>query len=418
MVIKRFVAGLIAVLMTTMLFTSCSNDPKGDSNSKKDDSSLESVEEKAPETDEEWHKAMINKSMTSYGNTTRMMNKITAAKNGDEVTVAYIGGSITEGVGANAEECYAALSYKYFAEKFGIDENVKFVNAGLSGTPSKLGVLRLERDVLVHNPDVVFIEFAVNDGSDAAFKDAYESMVRNLLQNDKDIAVVLLMSITENGHTSQEYMKQIGEYYQLPIISYADALTYMFENERMTWKDFSNDQSHPNISGHKLVSEMIENYYNTIADQKQTEENPLPQNAIFTARQEQASLLENTEIVPESLGSFTEGSQTAGFNNGWTYNNDGNNEPIVFNKVSGAFVNLIFRENSTGNLGTVVVTVKNGDEVISELEVSGIQSGGWGDPGIFNIVMDVTVKDYTVEIKMAEGSEDKTFQILAFAVTK
>lgn len=40
------------------------------------------------------------------------------------------------------------------------------MNAGLSGTPSKLGILRLDRDVLAYEPDICFIEFAVNDGTE------------------------------------------------------------------------------------------------------------------------------------------------------------------------------------------------------------------------------------------------------------
>ena len=78
---------------------------------------------------------------------------------------------------------------------------------------------------------------------------------------------------------------------------------------------------------------------------------------------------------------------------------------------------MIFRENSTGNLGTAEVTVKCGDEIVEELTVSGIQSSGWGDPGIATIIMGHEVRNYTIEVKMQEGSEDKDFQILAFAAT-
>jgi lysophospholipase L1-like esterase len=35
--------------------------------------------------------------------------------------------------------------------------------AGLPGTGSNLGACRLERDVLRHRPDLLFVEFAVND---------------------------------------------------------------------------------------------------------------------------------------------------------------------------------------------------------------------------------------------------------------
>lgn len=58
-------------------------------------------------------------------------------------------------------------------------DNVQYVNAGLSGTPSKLGILRLDRDVLAYEPDICFIEFAVNDGTETDYQNAYESISQN-----------------------------------------------------------------------------------------------------------------------------------------------------------------------------------------------------------------------------------------------
>lgn len=370
----------------------------------------------SPTTDEEWHQAMLEKSLYSYGNTTRMMNKIRQAQNGEKITIAYIGGSITEGLTAGEQDCYAKLSCDYFSEKFCSKNNIEYINAGLSGTPSKLGVLRLNRDVLQYEPDIVFIEFAVNDGNDALYQGAYESMVRRILNQKNSPAVVLLMSTTQEGYTAQDYMKNIGDYYQLPVISYADALTYMFENEKMTWDDFSDDQSHPNKEGHKLVCDMISYYYDTVSSQPNQEEQAFPEQPFYSSRQETAELFENDALTPLSLGSFTTGSSTSGFTKGWTYSSDGENSPAVF-EVTGEFVYMIFRENSTGNLGTAEVTVKCGDEIVEELTVSGIQSSGWGDPGIATIIMGHEVRNYTIEVKMQEGSEDKDFQILAFAAT-
>lgn len=412
MKIKRLLSLVCVVCMCTACFCGCNNKDADD----KATTTTTAVTEKIPETDEEWHNAMIEKSLWSYGNTSRMINKINKAKNGEETTVAYIGGSITEGIGADSNTCYAKLSCNYFAEKFGTGDNVKFVNAGLSGTPSKLGVLRLERDVLSHNPDIVFIEFAVNDGNEGSFQGAYESMVRRLLQEDNDIAIVLLMSITENGHTAQDYMKNIAEYYQLPVISYADALTYMFENGKMTWKDFSDDQSHPNKSGHALVSEMIAHYYDTVEAQPQEEEPAMPVAPFYSSRQEYVTMYEASDLFPSEYGSFTGQTNTAGFKDGWKYMNNSGDKTAVF-EITGKFIYMIFREQSSGDLGVLDVTIRCDGEIVAETQVNGIQPSAWGDPGIQTLHMDTSVKTYTIEVKMAEGSEDKNFHILAFAAT-
>ena len=43
---------------------------------------------------------------------------------------------------------------------------VETINAGIPATGSDFGAQRVDRDVLVHRPDVVFIEFAVNDAGE------------------------------------------------------------------------------------------------------------------------------------------------------------------------------------------------------------------------------------------------------------
>lgn len=257
---KKLLAVLVSVAMCGTAFAGCGNNADSSKAESKAESSSSQVE-KMPETDEEWTQAMYDKAMVSYGNTSMMQNVIKKAQSGEKVTVAYLGGSITEGISAGADGCYAKLTYDYFAQKFGTGDNVQYVNAGLSGTPSKLGILRLDRDVLAYEPDICFIEFAVNDGTETDYQNAYESIVRTLLQ--KNITPVLLFSVTENDHSAQDYMKQIGEFYHLPMISYCDALRYLFANNRMTWKDFSDDQSHPNDEGHKLVASMVD-YYLTL----------------------------------------------------------------------------------------------------------------------------------------------------------
>ncbi len=373
----------------------------------------ESQPEKLPETDEEWDAAMINKAMTSYGNTKQIREVIEKAQSGEEVTIAYLGGSITEGISAGADLCYAKLSYEHFAEKFGTGDNVKYVNAGISGTPSKLGILRLQRDVLAYDPDIVFIEFAVNDGGDAEFQNAYESIVKTLIQ--KGIAPVLLFSVTEDDHSAQDYMKQIGEAYRLPMISYCDALRFMFENGRMTWKDFSNDQSHPNTEGHALVARMIDHYWDTVMDIEPEGDVIMPFEDVFHPREIGADMLENDRLTPIETGSWTIGSDTAHFTNGWTHDPELGNEPIVF-EVEAKFLYLIYKEVSGGKFGDMHVHITLDGEEYADRDVTAVTPEGWGGPNRSNVVMEPSPAKYRVEISMASGSEDKTAQLLALGI--
>ena len=383
---KKMLAVLVSVAMCGAAFAGCGNNADSSKAESKAESSSSQVE-KMPETDEEWTQAMYDKAMVSYGNTSMMQNVIKKAQSGEKVTVAYLGGSITEGISAGADGCYAKLTYDYFAQKFGTGDNVQYVNAGLSGTPSKLGILRLDRDVLAYEPDICFIEFAVNDGTETDYQNAYESIVRTLLQ--KNITPVLLFSVTENDHSAQDYMKQIGEFYHLPMISYCDALRYLFANNRMTWKDFSDDQSHPNTEGHKLVASMVDYYFDTVMDVAPEGDYVMPTDTVFSPREVDAHMYEGDSLTPTSLGSWKEGSTIASFTNGWTYDNTGDNSPIVFDFKDKKFLYMIYKEVKQGEFGKLHVKVTADGEVYDESDYDTISPSGWGNAQIQNIAMKI-----------------------------
>src|ERR1700710_2707719 len=77
-----------------------------------------------------------------------------------EIKVGYLGGSIT------AQAGYRVKSLAHFRTMF---PQAKFteINAAIGGTGSDLGVFRVKQDVLDQHPDLMFVEFAVNDGSAA-----------------------------------------------------------------------------------------------------------------------------------------------------------------------------------------------------------------------------------------------------------
>ncbi|MBP1572348.1 MAG: SGNH/GDSL hydrolase family protein [Oscillospiraceae bacterium] len=423
-ILSKLLAVTVAVSLTACL-ASCgggdsSSESKAESSSAESSSAEDSSSEPefVPTTDEEFYEMMKIKSLVSTGNQNPMLDVIAKAKSGEEVTLAYIGGSITEGLTAGADACYAKLTTEYFTQKFGNGDNIKHVNAGLSGTPSILGTFRLERDVLQYNPDVVFIEFAVNDGSDGTYTSAYEGIIRHIYNHNPNAAVVLLFARTEDGYTAQNYMKEIGTYYNLPMISYADGLTYMFDNGKMTWKDFSDDQSHPNVEGHKVVRDMIAYYFDTVSAMEKNE-NDFKLSPIFlhSDSYENCHIIESDALTPENLGSWKEGSNINTFTKGWTYNKKiEGNQPLTF-KLEAKNLYLLFKENKGGNLGTVNVKITSEDGTVDEKPINGITSGGWGNPTVSVLKLSQKKQTYTIEITMAEGSEEKLFEVLGFGYT-
>lgn len=229
----------------------------------------------APEVDEEKeinfnctdYKNIIASSLVSIGDTTRLKRAINNAKSGKDTYIAYIGGSITQGAGAAPinTECYAYKSYCGFKDKYGNGDNVHFIKAGVGGTPSELGIIRFGRDVLRDNtiePDIVIIEFAVNDEGDETKGIFYESLIRKVLKMHCQPAVILLFSVFADDSNLQERMIPAGEYYNLPMVSIKNAVTGQFykkdgKGRVLTKNQFFYDIYHPSNAGHKVMSDCL-----------------------------------------------------------------------------------------------------------------------------------------------------------------
>jgi lysophospholipase L1-like esterase len=107
------------------------------------------------------------------------------ARAGESLEVVFFGASLTWGANASDPLCtsYRAevarrLEREYPQARF------RFHDAAIGGTGSQLGVFRLDRDVLDHEPDLVFLDFSANDDimSDTPETLAsYEAILRRLV---------------------------------------------------------------------------------------------------------------------------------------------------------------------------------------------------------------------------------------------
>ena len=140
---------------------------------------------------------------------------------------------------------------------------MKLIKAGVGGTPSELGMIRFERDVLrdgKEKPDLVVVEFAVNDEGDETKGRCYESLVTKILSMPDAPAVLLLFAVFANDWNLQERLAPVGERYQLPMVSIRDAVTPQFRQakDRVVSKNqFFYDAFHPTNLGHKIMADCL-----------------------------------------------------------------------------------------------------------------------------------------------------------------
>lgn len=194
---------------------------------------------------------------------------------GQPVKVAYLGGSITAAPGWRVQS-RDWLAREYPATKF------TEINAAIGGTGSDLGVFRLHNDVLRHQPDLLFVEFAVNDGgaSPEQIHKAMEGIVRQTWRADPKTDICFVYTLSESmlpelrsGRMprSASAMEELADKYRIPSIHFGVKVVELEKSGELVFKApkptnlaeakpivFSTDGVHPHVeTGHKLYTEAI-----------------------------------------------------------------------------------------------------------------------------------------------------------------
>jgi acyl-CoA thioesterase-1 len=193
--------------------------------------------------------------------TTRIYHAMAKARRGEAVTVAVIGGSITNGYAASTEDKrWANLVADWWQTRFPTSA-ITLVNAGIGATGSDIGTFRVKKDVLEKDPDFVVVEFAVNDaGLDGIYvRKMLEGVIRQLLEDSSKTGVMLLLLKMEDGGTAQADHKIIGDYYKVPWVSQVDLIGPALAADGLTLRDiyFDNPGVHPNDLGMQYIADFI-----------------------------------------------------------------------------------------------------------------------------------------------------------------
>ena len=200
---------------------------------------------------------IITHSMVTAGDTTRLQHVLAKCRRGEPITVAVIGGSITAGAGASSgKKNYGSLLAQWWREAFS-NAKIELVNAGIGATGSNYGVLRAQRDLLDRRPDFVVVEYGVNDPNARSSAETLEGLIRQILKQPQQPAVVLLFMMHRNGGNAQEWHGKVGRHYGLPMFSLRDALWPEIEAGRMKWEDVDADTVHPNDRGHAYAARFL-----------------------------------------------------------------------------------------------------------------------------------------------------------------
>lgn len=187
-----------------------------------------------------------------------LVNFFNKCRAGGLVTVAYIGGSIT------AQNGWRPMTTKWLQQRFP-QAQIKEVNAAIGGTGSYLGVFRLYKHVMQYNPDLVFVEFAVNDngGQDAAVKATMEGIVRQIWSAPKKPDIVFTYTTAHDLKIPTARHQAVADAYGISTVDFQKTIHAVVDPGYIDWFPIlAADRVHPNDWGHALYAATLATFLN------------------------------------------------------------------------------------------------------------------------------------------------------------
>ncbi|MCL5070303.1 MAG: SGNH/GDSL hydrolase family protein [Actinobacteria bacterium] len=171
-------------------------------------------------------------------------------------------------------------SYPSQLEKLLIKEfpQIKVINSGIGGDTIKDAAKRMKRDVVNFKPDVVIINFGLNDGmiSGSApnigikdFENYYNDLISKLKFDDLKVLILGINPVTglfpeKENENFRKKQREIYEVYNEKIIEIAknNNLGYIdlweaFNKESDPAEYIQTDGIHPNKKGLELIAELV-----------------------------------------------------------------------------------------------------------------------------------------------------------------
>lgn len=142
---------------------------------------------------------------------------------------------------------------------------INVIITAIGGENSIKGQARYEKDVLAYKPDVLFIDYALNDRFSDINKvdEAWEAMIQGAL--DRNIPVILLtpspdqrLNILDDKNPLEPYVQQIQQLAQHHHTGLADPYSRFKEIAKQgNLSGYMSHVNHPNKAGHALIADEL-----------------------------------------------------------------------------------------------------------------------------------------------------------------
>ena len=189
------------------------------------------------------------------------------------INVVFHGHSVPAGYfktpAVHTMDAYPCQFLKQLKEKYPFAV-VNVIVTAIGGENSVKGAARFKKDVLVHRPDILFIDYALNDrgpGLEKAYK-AWSVMIS--LAKKKGIRVILLTPSPDQrvnyADPSNELRKhsdqiiQLASKYQVGLVDIYRVFEFAYSDKGQLER-FMSQVNHPNEAGHALIANEIMKWF-------------------------------------------------------------------------------------------------------------------------------------------------------------
>ena len=195
--------------------------------------------------------------------------------NDKKLRIVYFGGSVTAGYGSTEPDKYSwrALSGEWFKANFP-DADITTINTAIGESGTYLGTYRAQKDVIQQKPDLLFVEYAINDrykGIDQATAAMqYETIIREVKRALPNCDIVTLL-VTDNEvkelykgelYPTARGHEEIAKAYNISTINVGQSLLDSMHNQsdKEEWAVYFMDVVHPTNAGYQRYYECVEEY--------------------------------------------------------------------------------------------------------------------------------------------------------------
>lgn len=183
---------------------------------------------------------------------------------GEPCTFVALGDSLTKGW--MVSRGYVDFLTRMIPEKYP-QANLSIKNKGIEGHTAEDGLGRLKRDVFPHHPDLVLIQFGLNDCFMGDSPDVFESSLHLMveaLQKNTRAEILLLTSClvfdareSLRANTFYERVISTGEHFDIPVARVHEYWRHKIEAGTDHGSLVQFDRVHPTELGHHLMAEAI-----------------------------------------------------------------------------------------------------------------------------------------------------------------